>query len=261
MTTYHTLQVEEQELGIVVVTLSNPPVNAMGEALREDLQAFAEETRGNPARRVVVFKSDHPKIFLAGADLGGMSGGKSAFSPKEASQRLQAVLNDIEGLPQPTIAAISGHALGGGCEFAMACDFRLMSQGTIGLTEVSLGLIPGAGGTQRMTRLLGSARATELILLAKRLTPEEAMQVGLIHQAVPPEQLLDEAISLARHLAQGATCAMGLAKACIRRAFGSMSEGLETESDAFAKALGSDEAKEGISAFFAKRKPNFAELG
>lgn len=256
---FRTLQVEERELGIVVVTISNPPVNAMGEALREDLHRFAEETRGNKGRRVVVFKSNHPKIFLAGADLEGMSGSKPS-SPKEASQRLQRVLDEIEALPQPTIAALNGHALGGGCEFAMACDFRLMASGTIGLTEVSLGLIPGAGGTQRLTRLLGVGKATELILLAKRLTPNEALQIGLVHQVVEPEQLADEALSLANRLAQGATFAMGLAKTCIHAAWGSMEEGLEVESDAFAEALSSPEAKEGISAFFAKRKPAFAQL-
>ncbi|KPV44734.1 enoyl-CoA hydratase/isomerase family protein [Alicyclobacillus ferrooxydans] len=253
---YRTLQIEEREQGIVIVTLSNPPVNAMGEVLRDDLHQFTEETRQNKSRRVVVFKSDHPKIFLAGADLQGMSQGQTA-SPKEGSQRLQRVLDEIEALPQPTIAAISGHALGGGCEFAMACDFRIMSGGTIGLTEVSLGLIPGAGGTQRMTRLLGVARATELIFLAKRLGPQEAQRMGLVHKVVHPEHLMDEAMAFATTLSEGAVGAMGLAKRCIRAAFGSMEAGLEQESDAFAAALSSREAKEGISAFFAKRKPNF----
>ncbi|MCL6632922.1 MAG: enoyl-CoA hydratase/isomerase family protein, partial [Alicyclobacillus herbarius] len=186
---------------------------------------------------------------------GDVAGKPGAIAAK--SRRMQETFARIEQIPKPVIAAMNGHALGGGCEFALACDFRFLSKGYIGLSEVSLGLIPGAGGTQRLTRLLGRAKATELIFRAKRLTAEEAERIGLITRAVEEERLLPEALAFAEELAEGAVQAMGLAKGCILAASERREDGYRCESEAFEKTLATGEPLEGFAAFFQKRKPQF----
>lgn len=254
------MMVEYLDKGVCLLTIDNPPANTLSNELQEDIFRLVDELGNNPQVRAIVFTSAHPKIFIAGANLNQV-GGKNSGTNNESDgiSRMQEAFNKLESIPKPTIAAINGHALGGGCEFVLACDFRLMSTvGTIGLTEVSLGLLPGAGGTQRMTKLLGKAKATELMFLGKRLRAEEAEAIGLINQAVSPEELLQEAIALATRLAEGAVQAMGLTKECILAATDlSLEEGLKVEREAFLKTLQTGESEEGIKAFFEKRKPEF----
>jgi len=259
---YQTLQIERREKGIAWVTIDNPPANAISETLMQDLESCAEELGSDDAVRVIVVTSAHPKTFLAGADLKGMIMNGAQYAGDEngiakQSARMQACFDRFAKLPKPVIAAINGYALGGGCEFALACDFRLMGKGKIGLTEVSLGLIPGAGGTQRLTRLIGRAKATELIFLAKKLEAQEAQEIGLITKAVPPENLEQEAMAFAEQLAEGAVKAMGLAKRAIDRAEGPIEPGLEIEALAFQDTFKTGEPGEGLQAFFLKRKPQF----
>lgn len=250
------LIVEKRANGVAVVTISNPPANTLNGQVQNETAALVKELNQDRTIRAVVFTSSHPKIFMAGADLGQMDDGGSA-DIAESCRKIQEVFNDLESLAKPTIAAIDGHALGGGCEFALACDFRIMGGGTIGLTEVTLGLLPAAGGTQRMTRLLGSAKATELIFLGKRLDAESAEQVGLVTKAVEPGHVLAEALKLADQLAEGAVGAMGLAKKSILAAEGRMEEGLRIERESFAETFNTGEPAEGLKAFFEKRKPQF----
>lgn len=259
---YEKIQIDRKDKGVAWITIDNPPANAIGDDLMQDLEAAAEELGKDDAVRVVVITSAHHKSFLAGADLKGMIQNGNKYAGEEngiarQSAKMQACFDRFAKLPKPVIAAINGHALGGGCELAMACDFRIMSKGRIGLTEVSLGLIPGAGGTQRMTRLLGRAKATEFIFTAKQLEPEEALEVGLVNKVVSPENMEEETTAFAEQLAQGAVKAMGLAKRSINAAEGSLEDGLGVEANAFAQTFNTGEPGEGLAAFFQKKKPQF----
>ena len=253
-----TMTVEELDYGVHVVTINNPPANTLNAGIQRDLLQLLEEVENNQAIRALVFKSANPKIFIAGADLGSMGATEGSEAIANSSKHVQDIFNRLEALRVPTIAAINGHALGGGCEFVLACDFRIMGQGTIGLTEASLGLLPGAGGTQRMTRLVGGAKARELMYLSKRLKAEEAAAIGLITEAVSPEEVEEKVISLATTLAQSAVGAIGLIKESILAAEElPLEQGLLVEREAFAKTFTTGEAEEGIRAFFEKRPPNF----
>lgn len=255
-----TMTVEKLENGICNITINNPPANTLNGNIQNDLATIIDTLGNDPEARVLVFKSAHPKIFIAGADLNQMGSNDGPIDYAEGAKAMQEIFNRLEKLSKPTIAVINGHALGGGCEFVLACDFRIMSAGTIGLTEVSLGLLPAAGGTQRLTRLLGQAKATEMMLLSKRLRPQEAEQIGLITKAVTPENLEEEVSKLATQLAEGAIQSMGLVKKCIQSANLDLDEGLKIEREAFAKTFTTGEPEEGMRAFFEKRKPNFSKL-
>lgn len=257
---YTFLTVENRAKGVTWVTIDHPPVNAVGKDLMKELHLVADELAENAAVRVIVLTSNHPKIFLAGADLKGMMQPTTSNAAGEdpiaaACAQMQACFNRFATIQKPVIAAMNGHALGGGCELALACDFRFMSAGTIGLTELSLGIIPGAGGTQRMTQLLGRAKALENIFLARKLTPKEAEAQGLITKAVT--NLEEETTIFAERLAEGAVFAMGQAKTAINAADLALQEGLDEEAKAFARTFQSDEPGIGLAAFFQKETPKF----
>ncbi|WP_164667966.1 enoyl-CoA hydratase/isomerase family protein [Virgibacillus doumboii] len=260
--TYQTIKIDKRNKGVAWITVDNPPANAIGEELMQELEAAADELTQEDSVRVVVIASNHPKIFLAGADLKGMNQNSGDHQDEEnmiamQSARMQACFQRFAEMPKPVIAAINGHALGGGCELAMACDFRIMGKGRIGLTELSLGLIPGAGGTQRMTRLLGRAKATELIFTAKQMEAREAEKIGLVNKAVDSEKLKTDTTAFAEQLAGGAVHSMGLAKRAINVAEGSVQQGLEVEANAFSETFLTDEPSIGLAAFFQKEKPQF----
>ncbi|MEN1967417.1 enoyl-CoA hydratase/isomerase family protein [Lentibacillus sp. N15] len=261
--TYQTIQLEKRAKGVTWITIDNPPANAIGEELMQELEDAAQECSTDQSVRVVVITSTHPKIFLAGADLKEMIQNGGNYAEEEdavakQSARMQACFHQFATIQKPVIAAINGHALGGGCELAMACDFRMMAKkGRIGLTEVSLGLIPGAGGTQRMTHLLGRAKALELIFTAAQLEAQEAAEIGLVHQAVAPDELEEKTTAFAERLAEGAVQAMGLAKRAINAAEKPIKEGLEVEASAFSDTFQTEEPGVGLAAFFQKEKPQF----
>lgn len=257
---YELIHMEHRNKGVTWIIIDNPPVNAVGEQLMLELEAAVDELERNPSVRVIVVTSNHPKIFLAGADLkdmmattGEMDGEDDPIAQQSA--RMQVCFHKFSTIPKPVIAAINGHALGGGCELALACDFRIMSHGKIGLTELSLGIIPGAGGTQRMTHLLGRAKAIELIFTAKKLTAEEAYEIGLITQVA--EDLEKETTHFAEQLAEGAIHAMGLAKQAINAAEMPIEEGLKFEAKAFSNTFTTEEPGIGLMAFFKKEKAQF----
>lgn len=254
-----TMSVEKLDYGVQVITISNPPANTLNLAIQNDLLKIIEEVENDPSIRALVFKSGNPKIFIAGADLSQMGGGSGEVDYAEGAKQLQDIFNALEAIRVPTVAAINGHALGGGCEFVLACDFRIMGAGSIGLTEASLGLLPAAGGTQRMTKLVGGAKARELMFFSKRLKADEAESIGLVTKAVAPEKVEEEAIQLAMTLAQGAVGAIGLIKESILAAELPLEQGLKVEREAFAKTFATGEPAEGVRAFFEKRPPNFAK--
>lgn len=259
---YETLRLERRAKGVAWIIIDHPPANAISERLMEELEKAADELEADRGVRVVVIASAHPKTFLAGADLKDMIQRGTQFAGNEAgiaeqSARMQRCFDRFATMPKPVIAAINGYALGGGCELALACDFRIMGGGKIGLTEVSLGLIPGAGGTQRLTRLVGRAKATELIFLARRLEPQEALELGLVHRVTSPERLEEEAAALAEQLSEGAVRAMGLAKRAIYAAEGLPEDGFGIEAASFAATFKTGEPAIGLAAFFQKKQPQF----
>jgi enoyl-CoA hydratase/carnithine racemase len=173
----------------------------------------------------------------------------------------QEMMNAVERLPKPTIAVIGGHAMGGGLELCMACDLRIMARGKprVGLTETGLSLIPSAGGTQRLPRLIGRAKALEMILLGTRMDADEAKAAGLVTEAVEPERLEEEAESMGKTLARGATLAMGCAKKCVMESFDlSLDEGLALEAESISRLLSSQDILEGLIAFSLGRAPHYA---
>lgn len=260
--TYETIEVDKRAKGVAWITIDNQPVNAIDDELMVELEAAAESLTKDSSVRVVVITSAHPKIFLAGADLknaiqSSVANGDEENVIAEQSTRMQACFQRFATMPKPVIASINGHALGGGCELALACDFRMMSKGKIGLTEVSLGIIPGAGGTQRMTKLLGRAKATELIFTAKKLDANEAKDIGLVNFVIAPEQLKADTKAFAEQLAEGAVHSMGLVKKAIHAAEGPIEAGLKIEAQAFADTFETEEPGIGLAAFFQKEKARF----
>ncbi len=196
--------------------------------------------------------------FVAGADIENMSKGdiRSAYELTDLTMRVQERLAD---LAKPTIAAISGYTLGGGCEVAPCCDFRIAADNAVlGLPEITLGIIPGGGGTQRMSRLVGLARATELIFLGEMIKAGEAEKVGLVNKVVPLERLEAEAKAFAARLIEKPALALRAAKTAMRKGLStSLKEGLQIEQDLFCMLFGTHDQKEGMDAFLQKRKPNF----
>ena len=252
--------VYEKKNGVGHIILNSPPANAMSPELMAKLDEIAGEAGADPECRAVLIRSSVEKIFMAGADIKFMA----SLQEKEEEFRqyiktAQEIYCRIEALPKPTIAVINGHALGGGCELTLCCDFRFMAEGKarIGLPEVNLGLLPGAGGTQRLAMIVGRSRATDMLLRGLTLTASEAQAIGLVHQALPPEKLLDEAVKFAEELAKGATQAIARIKACLRAAYDKpLSEGLQEELDGITYLFTrTKDSREGLTAFVEKRKP------
>jgi len=244
------------EDAVGMVTLNRPQVlNALNQALMTELAAALEEfDRAEGVRCIVLTGSD--RAFAAGADVREFAEATSVDMVR--SYRFQQ-WDRIRRIGTPIIAAVSGFALGGGCELAMACDIIIASEtARFGQPEIRLGLIPGAGGTQRLTRAIGKSRAMELILTGQSLTAQEACALGLVARVVPVELYLDEASRLAREIAAQPPVAVRLAKEAVLQAFEStLSGGLEFERKCFHLLFGSEDKREGIHAFLEKRPPNF----
>lgn len=277
---YSFLKLENDD-GLGIVTMNRPPGNALSADFVDELWDMAKEVSSDQEVRAVLFKSALEKHFMVGADLKTLPPDLDlgdldpSWPPKQVMghilskmshhiasmlEKAQQVMNEIESMPKPVIAAVSGHALGGGLEFSLACDFRIMAKGKprIGLTETGLGLIPAAGGCQRLPRAVGHAKAVEMILLAMRLDAEEAEAIGLINKAVDPEELEKETTELGRSLAKGATIAMGCAKRSILTGENhGLEKGLEAERESILKLAETSDLAEGLMAFNARTEPDF----
>jgi enoyl-CoA hydratase/3-hydroxyacyl-CoA dehydrogenase len=251
---------KEPENKIAWLILNRPEkLNTFNEQLAMDLEKAFREVEEDKEVRVLIITGAGEKAFSAGADLSEFSKGVTPIRGQYLSAKGHELFNMIERLPQPVIAAINGYAFGGGCELALACDFRLASENAkIGLTEVGLSLLPGWGGTQRMPRLIGLAKAREAIMFAKRFSAKEALEIGLIDRVYPTDSFEEEVRSYAKTLAEQSPIALKLVKQCLNYATQVPLEiGLAYEAQAFGKLFSTKDLFEGIAAFLQKRKPEY----
>ena len=241
------------------VTLNRPAVaNALSMDVNLKLQQMAADLEHDPEVRTVVITGAGDKIFCAGADLKERKGVSAAESSPYVNAIAGATTNWAE-LRKPTIAAMNGSAFGGGLELALACDFRILVEGSeLALTEVRLGIMPGAGGTQRLPRLVGEARAKELILLGRKITAARALEIGLVTQVVPRAQFKAAVDALVAELAGCAPISTQQAKSAIERGYGQpISQALDLERELYDVTLFSADRDEGLAAFAEKRPPRF----
>jgi enoyl-CoA hydratase len=242
---------------IAVLTFDRPPLNAIDEQVVTELAAATGELAADVDTRAVLVRSALDGVFMAGADIHEFE--RIAAEGVERALAAQEVFTAFAELPQPTVAAINGHALGGGLELALACDFRFLARAEgalLGLPEVRLGLLPGAGGTQRLTRLVGPGHATELIMKGLQLAPEQAAEAGIVHFLVDPGELDEKARDYTFRLARQAPIALRGIKRAIRAAWSP--DGLAIEREAFRDVLGSQDAQTGVKAFLEGEKPTFS---
>jgi enoyl-CoA hydratase/carnithine racemase len=247
----------ENYIGYVTINRS-AALNALNYDALLELQQVVEKIRTSSQVRVVIFTGAGEKAFSVGADLKE----RKTLSHEEVKRniyKIGEVFTAIDELPQPTIAALNGFAFGGGMELALACDFRLAVEGTLmGLTETSLAIIPGAGGTQRLPRLIGQAKALELILTAKRLTSEEALRYGMVNRVVARESLIEEAIQLADQMLANGPIALQQAKCAVKQGMNAdLQTGLHIERKAYEITIPTEDRMEALTAFGEKRKPVF----
>ncbi len=273
MADYRYLQTQRNR-GVLTVTMVNPPKNLLNATMVEELHAVVDALAGDDDTRVLILTGDADGIFITHYDVGELAGlsdavrSRPAASPAidtDAANRPRPELHamnrltlKLAALQQPVIAAINGTAMGGGCELALGCDFRLMARGPylFGLPEVRVGILPGAGGTQRMTRLIGVAKALELMLLGNAVDPEEAERLGLVNRAVDRDRLMPEALALANELASRPHLSVALIKQCIRQGIDMpIEDGLRFEQDAFMQTIRSEDAARLMRAYLASDRP------
>jgi len=244
---------------VLTISLNRPPTNPLnGEFGQELYQAFSQAAQMEEIT-VVVITSALEKAFIAGADIKEMAS-QSDEAAENFSKLLQGANNLLSGMKKIVIAAINGHALGGGCELALACDYRLMTSGKafIGLPEAGLGIIPGAGGTQRLPRLIGVHKAMDILLRGRTMSPQEALEIGLVDLLIEPEHFMEEVMKFANGLANGAGKALGYIKAAVHEGIDlPMDQALAVERKYSAENKTTHDAKEGLLAFVEKRKPVF----
>ena len=246
----------ERDGPVALVTLNRPDaLNALSDELMDELVARLEELDRDEAVRAIVLGGNE-RAFAAGADIGELA---QVSAIELYYQRRMERWDAIRGLWTPLVAAVSGYCLGGGCELAMSCDLIVASEtAQFGQPETDLGIIPGAGGTQRLTRAVGKALAMDVILSGRRLSAREALAAGLVARVVSKEAWLDEAKRVARDIAEKGPVATRLAKESVDRAYETpLAAGLEAERRALYLAFSSEDAKEGLTAFTDKRKPEF----
>jgi enoyl-CoA hydratase len=250
------VRLERRDDGVAVITLDHPKVNALSTALLNQLKAIADQLAADLPGAVVV--TGGPRIFAAGAKIDEFGG------PEEAALITVAfheALDAVAALPRFVIAAVSGYALGGGCELALACDYRIVSEKAVfGQPEILLGIIPGGGGTQRLARLVGPARAKELCLTGRQVKAAEAVRIGLADEVVAPEELETRALALAAEVAKGALVSQGLAKQAIDEGLGlSLAEGLLLERRLFEESFRNEDSRIGVKSFL-ENGPGKAEF-
>ncbi|CAN5626794.1 enoyl-CoA hydratase-related protein [soil metagenome] len=247
--------------GVGLLTVHRPPANALDVALVREIVLAATRTAARPDVGALVITGAGPR-FVAGADIKMMQ----LLAPDQILQfisGIQRAMDDIEAIPLPTIAAINGHAMGGGMELALACDLRLLSEtARIGLPEVKLGLLPGAGGTQRLVEIVGKGRALDLLYTGRQLAASEALSLGLVNGVYAGDQVVREAVEFAAGLAAGARPAMRELKACVLAYLdGGRRAGMRAEASGIDALFATPEAREGIAAFVEKRSPRFGQAG
>ena len=242
-----------------LITLNRPQaLNALSFSILDELSAALDEVAKSDAR-VLLITGAGDKAFCAGADIKELRN-RDLLAQKRGAEKGQAVFGKLAVLPMPSVAVINGYAFGGGLELAMACTFRLATANArLGLPEIKLGLIPGYGGTQRLPRLIGQARALELIMTGRAVKPDEAERIGLINRIIEGDPI-EQALVFSREFTCHSLPALGFARAAVTRALDvNLEEGLRTESDLSTLAFRMKDADEGMAAFEEKRKPTFRD--
>jgi enoyl-CoA hydratase len=255
---YETL-IYREDGAVATIQLNRPQKkNSFNAQMRQEMENLLHDlARRTGIRAVVVTGGD--EIFCAGADISEIEGTNSAESAYQHAREFQMLFDQVESLPQPVIAAVSGYALGGGCELALAADFRIASEtARFGLPEIKIGAFPGGGGTQRLPRLIGVAKAKEMILTGDPITAQEALAIGLVMKVTSKERYLEEAGSFAAKLAALPRLALQASKMLINRSQDvDLATGLEFEARTFGGIAHTHDLAEGTKAFLEKRKPNF----
>jgi enoyl-CoA hydratase len=254
---YETLLLERRER-VAIITINRPEKrNALNIQTRIEGSGVLDELRADEQIRVVVITGAGEKAFIAGADIAEFAGRTSITQREVMLER--SLFNAIDSFPKPVIAMINGYCLGGGCELALACDIRIASEtASFGQPEINLGIIPGGGGTQRLTRLIGEGKAMELILSGEIIDAKTALAMGLVNHVVPADELESQTMEMANRIAAKSPIALRLAKEAVRIASRSnLDEGLRREVDLFALCFSTEDKDEGVRAFLEKRKPVF----
>lgn len=243
--------------GIGTIRLERPPMNALNTQVQEELREAATAAAGDPEVRAVVVWGGET-VFAAGADINEFTTVSYQHMVGRATA-LSGAFDAVARIPKPVVAAVTGFALGGGCELALACDWRVVAQDAkLGQPEIKLGIIPGAGGTQRLARLVGPARAKELIFSGRMIEADEALRIGLADRVVPADQVYATALDLVRPFVTGPALALRAAKQAVDAGLSmDLAAGLALESQLFAGLFATDDRVEGTTAFVEKRKPKF----
>jgi enoyl-CoA hydratase/carnithine racemase len=245
----------EKKEHIALVTINHPPANTWNLETMQAFEKAVDDLETDQAVRVVIIIGAGDTYFSAGFDV------KDAINGPIISPKGRRLWTKIERFPKPVIAAINGYAMGGGLELALACHFRIMAnapEALVGLTELNLGIIPGWGGTQRLTQVVGKARALDMILFSKTVKAAEALDMGLVNQVTPPEQLMEEATAFAVKLAQRPPIAVGcVLKAVSTGIYEGLEKGLKAEEEGAGIVRKTEDCKEGFAAFVEKRPPVF----
>jgi enoyl-CoA hydratase len=258
--TFENVTLESPEPGIHLLTINRPKaLNALNKATLADIAAVVEAVRADGDARVLLITGAGGKAFVAGADIAEMQA-YSVEQAREFSAQGMAVMHAIEALPIPVIALVNGYALGGGCELALACDWILAAENAVfGQPEVKLGIPPGFGGTQRLTRLVGRGMAMELLTTARQVKAAEAREIGLANHVYPAAELQERGLEMARAIAANGPVAVRIAKQCAQRGADlDLANACVLETNSFALAFATDDQKEGMGAFIAKRPAKFA---
>lgn len=251
------LAVEE---GIATITINNPPGNFLSIPALQELDVVLDSVAQDNAIKVIIF-TGNGTFFIAGADIKEIAVISSSSQGEELAVKGQLVLNKIEKMGKPFIAAINGACLGGGMELAMACHMRIASdRARLGQPEINLGIIPGFGGTQRLSRIAGIAKAIEMILTGDVITAEEAKSIGLVNKVVPDGEVLKYALSLAKKITSKGQIAVRNSLKAITEGYNlSLDEGLSLEAKQFSNVCKTEDMKEGLKAFLEKRQPKFMD--
>ena len=248
----------EEKIG--VLTISNPPANLLSRAVLTEINGFLDELVKNSAVKVLVL-TGAGTFFIVGADIKEISELTGKIKGTEASRLGQMVIGKLEKLPIPTIAAINGHCLGGGCELVMACTIRVASdRARFGQPEINLGILPGFGGTQRLPRLVNRSRALELMLTGDMINSQAAFEMGLVTKLVPEAEVMKQAMGLAKKIAGKSRLASERILRLVREGLEkNLEEGLKLESELFGELCETQDMKEGLKSFLEKRRPNFQD--
>ncbi|MBA9077698.1 enoyl-CoA hydratase/isomerase family protein [Rufibacter quisquiliarum] len=257
MANYNNLLLENQG-GVLFITIDRPSkMNALNIETVKEINAAMQEVYDDPEVRGVIITGSGEKAFVAGADISEIAE-LNEVNGRRFAERGQDVFAMIEECPKPVIAAVNGFALGGGCELAMACHIRVASDNALfGQPEVNLGIIPGYGGTQRLTQLVGKGKAMELMMTGDMVSAHEAKELGLVNHVTAPEDLISKCLEIMQKIVAKAPLAVGMIVDCVNAWYDKEEHGYQTEANSFSRCCGSEDFKEGTSAFLEKRKPHF----